>query len=31
MEQDFLDFNAGATVEIRTAVAQARLVLPRAA
>jgi hypothetical protein len=31
MEQDFLDFNAGATVEIRTAVAQARLVLPKAA
>jgi len=31
MEQDFLDFNAGATVEIRTAAEQARLVLPRAA
>lgn len=28
MEQDFLDFNAGATVEIRTAARQARLVVP---
>ena len=31
MEQDYLEFNAGATVEIRTAAAQARLVLPGAA
>ena len=31
VEQDFLDFNAGATVQIRTAAQQARLVLPRAA
>ena len=31
MEQDYLDFNAGATVEIRTAAELARLVLPRAA
>lgn len=31
MEQDFLEFNAGATVQIHTAAAQARLVLPKAA
>lgn len=31
MEQDYLEFNAGAAVEIRTAAQQARLVLPRAA
>jgi len=31
MEQDFLEFNAGATLEIRTADAQARLVLPMTA
>jgi hypothetical protein len=31
MEQDFLDFNAGAAVTIHTAGQQARLVLPRAA
>ncbi len=31
MEQDYLDFNAGAVVEIRTADQQARLLLPRAA
>lgn len=31
VEQDYLDFSAGATVEIRTAAEQARLVLPRAA
>jgi hypothetical protein len=31
MEQDYLEFNAGASVEIRTAAQQAVLVLPRAA
>jgi hypothetical protein len=31
MEQDYLEFNAGASVEIRTAARQARLVLPKAA
>lgn len=31
MEQDYLEFNAGATVEIRTATQQARLLLPKAA
>jgi NAD kinase len=31
VEQDFLEFNAGATVQVRTAAQQARLVLPRAA
>ncbi len=31
MEQDYLEFNAGAAVEIRTATQQARLLLPQAA
>jgi hypothetical protein len=31
MEQDYLEFNAGAAVEIRTAARQARLMLPKAA